>query len=1011
MITPRRTRLLRAPDLATFQTSLVGLIGSLAPRDARDTFVLVPTTAAAEQLRRTVEDRLLRPERPALILPMIGPRSAWYAELAARLSPPPRMLNPFEREVILSAEARAVADEGIAPPFALRPGLVAEMLALYDLVRRLGRTVADFDRNLGGELARDRESDRGAEQLFQQTMFLTAVFGRYEARLAALDACDEHRLRDRLTRLPEDESSSYERPLRHVMVTVGDRIAEPDGLWTADFDLLTRLPDLASIDIVSTESVLGAGLLERLQGVLPEIEEVRPASSGSQAPVLVTPGERGGREIAADVFTYRDREEELIAVARRLKLERHADESAPLHRTALIVRRPLPYLYLARDVFAGAGVPFEAVDTLPLAAEPYAAALDLVLDAVSTDFSRAALVALLRSPHFRLNGEEELPLASIAALDAVLSESRYLGDLARLEAIVAECVSIDEPGSREERRRKLAAPAAAVVIAAVRPLLPLKSEAPMVQQLELLVGWLRRYGAPPDGDRAVVSRGLRVRAAVLGALWSLADAYHRHDPGTVGDVNSVAAAIRRWLGSQTFAASEGSSGVQLLDAQAARYGEFDDVQLLGLIDGEWPERVRRNVLYPSFLLAQLEPLPATPDPGRREREALNAARAAFKDLVLLARRRVRLSSFVLENDAVVEPSVLLDEIDALALARAVAPDAPVRAFAAEALALDPPEPDVVDPLAQRWARARLSEEQPDPSRFRGEAGAWTLPRVSVSRLERYLDCPFRFFSSEVLRLEEQPEDEDTRTPLERGQFLHELFERFFAEWQRRGHRRIDAAALDEARELFTSICEEALRGLPPSEAALERTRLLGSAVSPGIAHRVFAMEAERPVDVVERLLEFPLQGSFVFHARDGRERAVPLNAKTDRIDLLADGTMRVIDYKSKKTPELKIALQLPIYSHCARTVLAGHKGRNWTLGEALYLSFEGPKAVVPFRAKGRTVDELIADAEDRLLNTLDRIAAGQFPAQPSKKSLCGPCPYSTVCRLEYVEAAPAEDHA
>ncbi len=65
-----------------------------------------------------------------------------------------------------------------------------------------------------------------------------------------------------------------------------------------------------------------------------------------------------------------------------------------------------------------------------------------------------------------------------------------------------------------------------------------------------------------------------------------------------------------------------------------------------------------------------------------------------------------------------------------------------------------------------------------------------LPRVSVSRIENYLKCPFQFYASNVLRLEEEPEDADTRTPLERGRFLHELFESFFNEWQRRGHGRI-----------------------------------------------------------------------------------------------------------------------------------------------------------------------------------------------------------------------------
>jgi CRISPR/Cas system-associated exonuclease Cas4 (RecB family) len=49
------------------------------------------------------------------------------------------------------------------------------------------------------------------------------------------------------------------------------------------------------------------------------------------------------------------------------------------------------------------------------------------------------------------------------------------------------------------------------------------------------------------------------------------------------------------------------------------------------------------------------------------------------------------------------------------------------------------------------------------------------------------------------------------------------------------------------------------------------------------------------------------------------------------------------------------------------------------------------------------MDEVISAAEDRLLTTLDAIAAGHFPPRPLKKSMCGPCPYTTVCRREYVE--------
>src|SRR4029077_3396499 len=104
--------------------------------------------------------------------------------------------------------------------------------------------------------------------------------------------------------------------------------------------------------------------------------------------------------------------------------------------------------------------------------------------------------------------------------------------------------------------------------------------------------------------------------------------------------------------------------------------------------------------------------------------------------------------------------------------------------------------------AAAWARLRLATRDREAAQFLGEAGAWVLPRVSVSRLEQYLKCPFQFYASNVLKLEEEPEDEVARSPLERGQFLHELFETFFHEWQLRGRARITPDTIDEARELF-----------------------------------------------------------------------------------------------------------------------------------------------------------------------------------------------------------------
>ena len=553
-------------------------------------------------------------------------------------------------------------------------------------------------------------------------------------------------------------------------------------------------------------------------------------------------------------------------------------------------------------------------------------------------------------------------------------------------------------------------------------LAPLTENRPLVEHLERLRAFVDRY----DSSAEVDERRQRARAGVLAAITGLADGYKRHDPGVSGTVHDLSAAIRRWLGAQTFAIPSGANGVQIVDAQAARFGEFDDVQVMGLVEGEWPERPRRSVLYPQALLAQLEPSRPDRVAIQQERDLLRAARASFRDLARLARSRTRLSTFALEADAVVEPSVFVEDAAGFGLATETAiGHLDARVFINEALQeLDPSDtPKGVSPhagvsppapgpslpaLTARWAAARRSRRESDPGRFLGQAGAWTLPRVSVSRLERYLKCPFQFYVANVLQIEEERADEDTRSPLERGRFLHELFETFFHEWQARGHSRITPETIGEAEALFVEVCGPALASLAPSEAGLERARLFGSAVGSGIASRVFAMEAERGVDIDERLMEYELDGEFTFAGADGAARTVPLRVKIDRVDVLTDGTFRLIDYKTKYVPDVKTALQLPIYSACVRARLSRDRGRDIPASEAMYLSFEGKRGIVALERKGVSFAELVTDAEHRLVGALNDIAAGHFPARPETKSLCTMCAFVTICRTPGGAEQPEE---
>ena len=864
-MTPRRTRLLRAADLTGYRALLIDLVGAMDVAACADAFVLVPTVAAAGQLERTLGDSLGRPDAPR-----IGSRDDLYEELASRLVDLPRRLSEVEREAILASCAREAEEAGHTAPFHVRPALVAEMLALYDRIRLLGRGVEDFDRLLIGELEPAAESDRGAAQLLEQTRFLSASFRSYEERLAASRAIDQHGVREHLV------TATAARPLRHLVVAVGDQPFDTTGYWPADVHLFTTLPGLERLDVLTTEAVLDAGYLERVRRAFVEIEEGEPLAAADPAALIVP--DRDDHEM---VFRYRDREDEIEGVARRVKAG-----GAALERTGIVVARPLPYLYLGREVFGSAQLPFEALDTLPLAAEPYAAAVDVVLECAAANFTRRALMALLRSPHFQFG----IDRPALSTLDAAMAEQRYLGGLDRLAALV-------ESLSGGERS------AAGLALAVARELAPLGEARPLADQADLLRRFLETH------DRDHQERRRRARAAVWASIDALTASYRRHHPDATGTVTELSGAVRRWIGGQTFAIAGApgvKAGVRMIDAHAARFADLDDVQIVGLVEGEWPERPRRNIFYPRALLAQLEPARPERIDVNAERDQVRAARAAFRDLLGLARVRTRLSTFALESDAVVEPSSFIDELASFNLSTQRDTTPAVRAFSYEALIEDP----VATTLPWAVARSRNAERQAE--RFTGEAGEWTLPRVSVSRVERYMKCPFQFYVANVLQVDEEPEDENARSPLERGRFLHELFETFFHEWQARGRGRITPREMADARALFTEIAEPALRSLSPAEAELERARLFGSAVGSGIADRVFAMEAERGIEIRERLMEYELDGEFSFTGEDGRSRAVRLRAKIDRVDVLGDGTFRLIDYQTKYVPDRRTALQLPI---------------------------------------------------------------------------------------------------
>lgn len=989
-MTPRTCTLVQAAGLDAWQRVLVALCreGDAAAAGAR--LVIVPSRHAGEQFRRTFEHRTLvddegvpramaaalgiAPMEPgsarAVIPPRTLTRDEWYEHWATMSGLQPPLAPPMVREVLMAAAARARVEAGDAAPFLIRPGLVAEMVHLHASVHRLGHDRAGAAAILLPELEADAASDRGAARLLAQTAFLWAVFAGYDARLADAGLADERDVRAACQRSGTTFAGM------HVIVAVPDHNAAAHGLWPADLQLLESLP-LARLDVVYTARQGAAGLERRWRQALPDARHVRVDAQQSPTASLETAGARW--------FACRDREEEVLQFARRVK----ASPPAELASTALVYRRPLPYLYLAQQVLGAAGIPFETRETLPLAAEPWAAALDVLMDSVLAGHTRPALVAVLRHPqlYFTDAAGNAVDPAAVLAFERLLARDRYLGGAPRL----AELREQWRGGRTAGRRRDLPAALAMadVALRLLERLAPLHEPSPAADHLRTLGATLDAFVRPVAATQADASRVRRTRAAVRLVIDGLRDVYDAHDPRPVR-ARDVFAVVRRWMEGRTFAPLRDGHGVQVLDLDAAAFGRFDRIRLVGLIDGEWPEPSARNVFYPGFLLARLG--------WADERARAAATRAAFADMLELPAIAVGVSVPALEEDAVVRPSALLDEL----VAFGPTSELPVPAdeehlpVTPEAAMLATPVPiEALAPASatRAWLDWRLSR---GPAPMPGDTAPIGPLVHSVTAVERYQQCPFQYFAASVLSLDEEPEDEAGLPSRDAGLFVHEVLHACYEAWQARGIVAIGPDDLPEARAVFAEVAERALSRLPADDRAFERLRLFGSAVATGLLEKVLRVEVEAFGDVHTRRLEVTINGHVTVPRDDDEPQRIALTGRVDRVDLTTSGGIRVIDYKSGRRPQ-QAGLQPPVY---ALALLEQQIANDRTafVAPGGYVSL---REVSPWSTAVKDTESAVAAA--RIFG--DAVAAierGEFPVRPVNVFRCRFCDFGSVCRKDYV---------
>jgi RecB family exonuclease len=295
-------------------------------------------------------------------------------------------------------------------------------------------------------------------------------------------------------------------------------------------------------------------------------------------------------------------------------------------------------------------------------------------------------------------------------------------------------------------------------------------------------------------------------------------------------------------------------------------------------------------------------------------------------------------------------------------------------------------------------------------------GALAPPaELSPSHIELLGQCPLRGFFARLLRADPlEPRSPDELEAGEAGDFVHDALEAIYPKLVASGALapgKSLAAALALARELVPAALDE----IESSQRARVRERH-------PTAWRAFRETIGRALlDFLERDLESLLEHGVTGLATEDPVRArlragtesLPIKGTIDRIVRLANGEVRVGDYKTgrqfdRPLDHLEIkrgtALQIPVYTLAVAESEPGARVRGETL--AVPLRPERDRDRLRDAERWVSAADLASYSGPALAEIAALLRDGFFPiANRTPDKACRTCPYTVACRIQHPQSA------
>lgn len=740
-----------------------------------------------------------------------------------------------------------------------------------------------------------------------------------------------------------------------------------------------------------------------------------------------------------------DRAAEARAALRWLK-QRIVWDGVPPNQVALLARDITPYRPFIRQIAAEFGLPIHLVDGQPLQQSPVIVALMALLrlhlplpNTHTPSLPRRQVIAAWRSPYFRWgNDQTAITAADADLLDAFARQQLVIQGLDQWQAAFAAGAALQEaaPGDDEMEADGRFTPALVQQLQQkfdhfLATSLPPPAAASMrdfVQWLESLIGLDPEAPGsqqPPEGSLHVVTQARQnaaTAAADVAALRTLKDilrglvwaeaAVSQHSSVTYAlffsELVGAIAATHYNLPPQA-----AQSAILVAEVTQVRGLTFAATAVMGLSEGSFPATISEDPFLRDADRAALREQASFTLPPSTE----SAEREFFYEAVTRARDRLLLTRPILADngaDWVASPyweavRRLLEIEPTPGSSTAVLP-LPETASWMEwwesaasqnltALAADDAIRQHIETASAIWQmrqRAKTGSWQGDLSPLRADLSARFGPDHlwSASRLEAYRTCGYLFFLQSVLGIAPRPEPAEGLDVRQLGSVYHAIFEQVMAAGLP------DPPAETAVRERVTAVAAPILDAAPAQQGFRQtpwwqQTR---AEIIDNVTRSLITLAGDG-YTFFRAEVDFGMQGPpLVLGSDDGDQ--LKLRGFIDRIDRRADGTIRIIDYKSGSkatfTPtafQKGKKLQLPLYALAAREAL-----RLGEVSDGFYWHFQQAERS-PFQL-GKVaggVDEAMQTAVAHAWEAVSQIRSGHFAPAPPDGGCPSYCPAAAFC--------------